>query len=363
MAMNPLMAKLKKNSTVSHAAVMADSKLFEKTDVVTEIPILNLALSGSLHGGLKSGLISVAAPSKHFKSLLSLFMVAAYMKKYPDAVCIFYDSEFGSPPDYLKLYGIDIDRVLHTPVTSLEKLRHDISVQINNIERKDKVIIFIDSIGNLASEKETQDALDGKEKADMTRAKVAKSLFRIITPHLTIKDIPCIAINHVYETIEMFSKQKMGGGEGAVYASNEIIYITKAQEKDGTELAGFKFTLVTEKSRTVRERSKFPLTVTFKDGINKYSGLLDLALELGFVEKPSNGWFCRVIDGVVEERKWRRSESDCDEFWDVLLTSDAFELACNQRYKLTKGEVNPSNVEEHLDELDEIDINDIDIDE
>lgn len=363
MAKNPLLAKILKNSTQQHTAIMSESEMFVKDAVLTEIPILNLALSGSLHNGLESGLISVAAPSKHFKSLLSLFMVAAYMKKYEDAVCLFYDSEFGSPPAYLNNYGIDIDRVVHTPVTSLEKLRHDLSVQINGIERKDKVIIFIDSVGNLASEKETQDALDGKDKTDMTRAKVAKSMFRIITPHLTIKDIPCVVINHTYETLEMFSKTKMSGGEGGLYASNTVIFITKAQEKDGTELAGFKFTLITEKSRNVREKSKFPLTVTFKDGINKYSGLLDLALELGFVEKPSNGWFSRVIDGVVESRKWRRSESDCDEFWDVLLKSDAFEKACNDRYKLAKGEVNPTNVEEYLDVDEEIDIDNMDFEE
>lgn len=150
---------------------------------------------------------------------------------------------------------------------------------------------------------------------------------------------------------------------GIMYSSNTVLFITKAQEKDGAELAGFKFTLVAEKSRNVREKSKFPLTVTFKDGINKYSGLLDLALELGFVEKPSNGWFCRVIDGVVEDKKWRRSESDCDEFWDVLLNSEAFEKACNDRYKLTKGEVNPNNVEEFLDDDEEIDLDTVDFEE
>lgn len=362
---NALLAKLLKNSTQEHTSVMSTSKMFERDPITTSIPILNLALSGSVRGGFQSGLLSVAAPSKHFKSLLSLFIVSAYMKKYPESICLFYDSEFGSPPEYLKMYDIDVDRVVHTPVLSLEKLRHDISVQINNITRTDKVIIFIDSVGNLPSEKETKDALDGSEKGDMTRAKVAKSMFRIITPHLTIKDIPCIAINHTYQTIEMFSKTKMGGGEGGVYASNDILFITKSQEKDGNDLAGFKFTLISEKSRTVREKSKFPLTVTFKDGINKYSGLLDLALELGFVEKPSNGWFCRVIDGVVEDKKWRRAESDCDEFWDVLLNSDAFDEACGRRYKLSKGEVNPTNIID-VDELDEnskIDLDEISIDD
>lgn len=362
--MSSLLDKLKKNSTLSHVDTMANSEFFNELDPVkTEVPILNLALSGSLHGGVMPGLTTVAAPSKHFKSGLSLFMVSAYLKKYKDAICLFYDSEFGSPPSYLNSYGIDLSRVLHTPVTSLEDLRTDLTNQVECISRGDKVIIFIDSIGNLASKKETKDALEGSEKADFTRSKVLKSTFRIITPQLLLKNIPCIAINHTYETMEMFSKTIMGGGSGAVYSSNTILFITKAQEKDGTDLAGFKFTLIAEKSRGVREKSKFPLTVLFGSGINKYSGLLDLALELGFVEKPKNGWYSRVFDGVREEKSWRANATNCDEFWNILLNNPDFEKACNKRYKLTKEEIDESNVEEHLDdELDfsESDFNDLD---
>lgn len=212
--MSSLLAKLKKNSTVKMSASMADSKFFnEKDQVKTDLPLLNLALSGSINGGLSSGLTIVAAPSKHFKSNISLFMVSAYMKKYPESVCLFYDSEFGSPPDYLHTFDIDLDRVLHTPIATVEDLRSDLTVQLDGLERgKDKVIIFIDSVGNLASRKETQDALDGKEKADMTRAKTLKSLFRIVTPQFTLKEIPCIVINHTIETLEMFSKTVMTGG-------------------------------------------------------------------------------------------------------------------------------------------------------
>lgn len=211
--MSKLLAKLSKNSTSKHAAIMGESDFFnEKDPVVTDIPILNLALSGSLKSGLSTGLTVVAAPSKHFKSNISLFMVSAYMKKHPDSVCLFYDSEFGSPPSYLDSFEIDINRVFHTPVATVEELRADLTIQLDNIDRGDKVIIFIDSIGNLASKKETQDALEQKEKADMTRAKTIKSLFRIVTPQLTLKDIPCIVINHTIETMEMFSKVVMTGG-------------------------------------------------------------------------------------------------------------------------------------------------------
>jgi RecA/RadA recombinase len=211
-----------KSGSIKSASILEDSSFFNKKDVIsTEVPIINMALSGEVNGGLTSGLTFLAGPSRHFKSLLGLVMVKAYMDKYKDAVCLFYDSEFGITPDYIKTNGIDASRVLHLPIEHLEQLKFDISKRLEDVERGDKVIIFIDSVGNLASKKEVEDALDGKSVADMTRARVMKSLWRIVTPHLTTKDIPCIAVNHTYQTMEMFSKAVMSGG--CVVAGTKII--------------------------------------------------------------------------------------------------------------------------------------------
>jgi hypothetical protein len=134
------------------------------------------------------------------------------LDKYPESVLLFYDSEFGSPQSYFQSFGIDLERVFHTPITDIEQLKFDLMQQINNIERGDKVIVLIDSIGNLASKKEVDDALEGKSAADMTRAKQVKSLFRMVTPHLTLKDIPMVVINHTYKTMELYAKDVVGGG-------------------------------------------------------------------------------------------------------------------------------------------------------
>lgn len=146
---------------------------------------------------------------------------------------------------------------------------------------------------------------------------------------------------------------------GIRFASNSVFFMSKSQEKDGTELAGYKFTIIANKSRNVREKSKFPLTVLFETGINKYSGLLDLAIELGFVNKPSIGFYSRLIEGVQEDKKWRASKTNNGEFWDVLLNDPKFDEACINRYKLGRGEINPSNVDEHLE--DDLDIDDIEV--
>jgi len=212
--MSELLTRLKKNSTIKEADVLSESKFFNKKDMIpTKIPGINIALSGSLNGGLVPGLTIWAGPSK-------LLMAKAYMDKYPDAALLFYDSEFGTPQSYFDSFGIDTKRVLHVPLTDIEQLKFDVMQQLGEIKRGDHVIIVIDSAGNLASKKEVEDALKQSSAADMTRAKQLKSLFRMVTPHLNIKDIPMIVVNHVYMEQGMFPKAIVSGG--CVLAGTEI---------------------------------------------------------------------------------------------------------------------------------------------
>ena len=211
--MSSLMEKLAKNSTIKATSNIMDSKVFGKKDMApTPVPMVNVALSGRIDGGLVPGLLMLAGPSKHFKSAFALLMAAAYQKKYPDAVVLFYDSEFGTPQAYFESFGVDMDRVIHTPITDVEQLKFDIMQQLDGLDKKDNVCIVIDSIGNLASKKEVEDAMSGKSVADMSRAKQMKSLFRMVTPHLNLKDIPLVAVNHTYKEIGLYPKDIVSGG-------------------------------------------------------------------------------------------------------------------------------------------------------
>lgn len=208
-----LMDRVRKASTIKISSILDDSELFNDVDeTATEVPALNIALSGSIDGGLKSGILTIAGPSRHFKSMYGLILASAYLKKHKEAVLLFYDSEFGSPKEYFSSVGIDPKRVIHTPVTDLEELKFDIMQQLQAINRGDKLFIMIDSIGNLASKKEVDDAEAGKSVGDMTRAKFLKGFYRIITPHLRIKDIPLVQIAHIYMTQDMFPKAVVSGG-------------------------------------------------------------------------------------------------------------------------------------------------------
>jgi len=337
-----ILDRLKKNTTIKEADILSESKFFNKKDMVqTTVPMINVALSGSLDGGITPGLTLWCGPSKHFKSFFCLLEVKAYLDKYPEAICLFYDSEFGAGKKYFESMGIDMTRVIHSPITDIEQLKFDATSQMKEIQRGDKVIIFVDSVGNLASKKEVEDALEGKSVADMTRAKQLKSLFRIITPHLTIKDIPMVVVNHTYQTQEMYSKAVVSGGTGIYYSADNIFIIGRQQEKDGTDITGYNFIINVEKSRYVREKSKIPIEVRFEGGISTWSGLLDVALESGHVVKPKNGWYQRVDleTGEVSEKNYRRAETDNKDFWLPVLRSKSFRKYIEDNYMLSHDDM------------------------
>ena len=347
-----LLNRLIKNSTINDTAILTESKIYGKKDMITtSVPMVNVALSGRVDGGLTPGLTVLAGPSKHFKSAFSLLMASAYMKQYPESVLLFYDSEFGTPQSYFDSFGIDAKRVLHTPLTNIEQLKFDIMTQLEGIERGDHLIIIVASIGNLASKKEVEDALEGKSVADMSRAKQVKSLFRMVTPHLTMKDIPMVVVNHTYKEIGMFPKDIVGGGTGSYYSADNIFIIGRQQEKEGTEVVGYNFISNVEKSRYVKEKSKIPVTVSFDGGISKWSGLLDLSLESKHVVKPTNGWYSKVDTetGVIEEKKYRIKDTDTKEFWIPILKDKSFQQFIEDKYRVASGNIMSTDIDETFD--------------
>tara|TARA_B110000902_G_scaffold226734_1_gene265561 strand:+ start:2315 stop:3367 length:1053 start_codon:yes stop_codon:yes gene_type:complete len=335
--MSSIMDKLKKNSKIKLSAPLATSKFFgTKTQIDTGVPMVNVALSGDIDGGLVSGLTVLAGPSKHFKTSFALLMAAAYQRAHKDAVVLFYDSEFGSPQSYFETFGIDTERVLHTPITNVEELKFDLIHQLEELDEKDKVCIVIDSIGNMASKKELDDALSEKGVADMTRAKALKGLFRMCTPYLTMKDIPMLAINHTYKEIGLFPKDIVSGGTGIMYSADNVWIIGRRQNKTGTEITGYDFIINVEKSRFVREKSKVPVSVSWSGGIEQWSGLLDLAIAGGYVIKPSNGWYQRVNKetGEILDGKLREKDTMTSEFWTPIFEATDFKTFVKESYQI-----------------------------
>lgn len=331
-----VMDKLKKNSKLKNTEVLSESKFFNEKDMTpTDVPMINVALSGSVDGGLAPGLTVLAGPSKHFKTSFALIMAAAYLRQNPDAVMLFYDSEFGSPEAYFTQFEVDTSRVLHTPITNVEELKFDLIGQLEELDRNDKVIVVIDSIGNLASKKELEDAMNEKSVADMSRAKALKGLFRMATPYLAMKNIPMLAVNHTYQEIGLFPKAVVSGGTGIYYSADNIWILGRQQDKKGTEIQGYHFVINVEKSRYVKEKSKIPITVSWDGGVRSYSGLLDVALAGGYVTKPSNGWYAAVDMETGEiGQKVRHDFTLEHEFWEPIFANTNFKEFIKKQYTI-----------------------------
>lgn len=314
---------------------MSSTFFNNKDNIQIDVPILNLAFEGDLDGGLSSGLTIFAGKTRTFKTLLGLVCMKAYLNKYADAVAILYDLERGITKDYLKSRGIDPERVIFTPIENLEELKFDMVKQLKEIERGEKVFFLIDFIGNTASLKEIEDSMNEKSTVDLQRPKVIKSLTRMITSMLVNRDLPAIAICHTYDTMELYSKQVISGGSGLLLSCNQAFIISKEQEKEGTgkdkELTGWTFTIHIEKSRYVKEKSKFSFKVLYNKGIQKYSGLLELGIEAGLVDNSKQGWYARNGD----EKKYRLKEiEDNEEFWSDILKNEEFKKYVKKKYKL-----------------------------
>ena len=252
---NSLAEKILKSSNVKLASIYSDSEIINSSTefAPTSVPMLNVALSGKWNGGVSSGITILAGPSRMGKTFIGLIFVKAYLDKYPDSVCVFMDSELGAGKAYFERLNIDTSRIIHIPLKNIEEAKFAITGIYKDLERGDKVITFFDSIGNIASKKEMDDAIDGKSVQDMSRAKQLKSFFRIITPYVNLLNVPFIAVNHTYQTTDFFPQQVMGGGclegstlimmeDGFCKAIKDVQVGDIVQSKDGTGFVTHVFT-------------------------------------------------------------------------------------------------------------------------
>lgn len=334
-----ILKKILENENHSMAEVLKHSSYFQSPILYrTAVPMVNIALSGLLDGGLHDGMTVLAGPSRHFKSNFGLLMMKAFLDKDPENYVLFYDSEKGITKSYFESFGIDESRVIHVPIFSIEDLKNKMASILDSCERYEKIMFFVDSLGNLPSNKEVEDAKDQKIVVDMTRAKAVKSFTRVVSGQLKFKNIPAVIVAHTYKTQEMFAKDVVGGGTGVVYIPDNIWILGRRQNKDGDEIEGYDFVIRIEKSRFIKERSEIPIRVSFEHGIHQYSGLSDLAVEMGILAptKIKNSKAVTFTDKDGEETTLLEDDVDRDgKFWEMVFAETDFKQKLEQKFKLS----------------------------
>jgi len=256
--------------------------------------IFNALLSGSINGGLPSNKITaIAGESATGKTFFVMGMVKNFLDSNPDAGVIYFESESAITKQMVIDRGIDPKRMVMFPVTTVQEFRTqaikvlDKYLEQNEADRK-PIMLCLDSMGMLSTTKEIDDTADGKETRDMTRAQVLKAAFRVLTLKLGRAKVPMVVTNHTYDVVgSMFPTKDMGGGSGLKYAASTIIYLSKKKEKDGTEVIGNIVHCKNQKSRLTIENKMVDVRLTYEKGLDRYYGLLDLAVQYGIFKQVS----------------------------------------------------------------------------
>ena len=256
--------------------------------------IFNGLLSGTIHGGLPANKITaLAGESATGKTFFVLGVVDNFLKQNPDAGVIYFESESALTKDMIEDRGIDSSRMIIMPVTTVQEFRHQAIRVLDKYIEQDKadrkpILLVLDSLGMLSTTKEMEDTEAGKETRDMTRSQIVKAAFRVLTLKLGKAQVPLIITNHTYDVIgSMFPTKEMGGGSGLKYAASSIVYLSKRKEKDGTEIIGNIIHCKNHKSRLTKENKMVDVRLTYDKGLDKYYGLLDLALKYGIFKQVS----------------------------------------------------------------------------
>lgn len=288
---------------------------------------LNALLSGSIYGGMPANKITaIAGEAATGKTFFALGICKAFLDKNKDAGVIYFESESALTKELVEARGIDSKRMVVVPVATVQEFRHQsikvIDKYLEQDASKRKPLMFVlDSLGMLSTTKEMEDTAQGKETRDMTRSQIVKAAFRVLTLKLGKAKVPMIMTNHTYDVIgSMFPQKEMGGGSGLKYAASNIVYLSKRKEKDGKEVVGNIIHCKNYKSRLTKENALIDVRLTYKDGLDKYYGLLELALKHEIFKSVSTR--IELPDGTKQYAKTINNEPEKFFTKDILKQID-----------------------------------------
>ena len=275
----------------------------------------NALLSGSIYGGLPGNKITaIAGEAATGKTFFALGVCKHFLDMDKDAGVIYFESENAISKDMIESRGLDSKRIVVVPVATVQEFRTQairiVDKYLEQPEDKRKPMMFVlDSLGMLSTTKEMTDTAEGKETRDMTRSQIVKAAFRVLTLKLGKAKVPMIMTNHTYDVIgSMFPQKEMGGGSGLKYAASNIVYLSKRKEKDGKDVIGNVIHCLNYKSRLTKENAKIDVRLTYDKGLERYYGLLDLAIKHGVFKSVSTR--VELPDGSKQYAKTINNEPD-----------------------------------------------------
>lgn len=330
--------KLRKLKSVQNNIL---TEVEEQEFISTGVATLNILFGGGIDRGIPVGRVSmIAADSSLGKSFVGLKIAKNAQAKGKSV--ILFDAEKAYSTAMSDNLGINKDKILVIQNTSVEEVSTQFMNIVEEIKENIKDYVFIiDSWNVLVTSKSVDDISAGKDVVDMTGAKKKNTLAKL----LLNSNATVFVINQLYSSMDAYSLDSIPGGKGIYFASSSVVQGTskaKQKESDG-EITGAIVTAQTRKGRFSREHSKLKYLINYEGGINAYYGLLDFALETGYVEKPSNGFYTRPC--VENDKKWREKEIYNKEFWTPIFKETDFKLSVEKAFSFKHNEINDDNIE------------------
>jgi len=315
--MNKIIERYLKNTKNKYAYLLEEDKFPIAEYITTGNYALNALISGDPEKGIPSGrVIQFSGEASVGKSYISLDIVKQAQQL---GYSIFYfDTEGANHYTQLIDRGVDPTSFVHIPCDVLKSVQADVLKLMDGVDSGEKVMIVIDSIGNLLSTKEYEDSRIDSGKRDMTKSQELKSLFRTMVLPSAAKNIPVIVVNHEYSTLELYSKKVQSGGTGPQYLSSITVSMSKSKEIEGAAktVIGSGVRCTSVKNRFGKEKSQVRIVIDYAKGITKHSGLFDVASEVGAITSPKNGWY--KIEG--DEKLYRKKEfHNTSPIWKTLF--------------------------------------------
>lgn len=255
--------------------------------------ILNAVLSGSIYGGVPNNkIIAFAGESATGKTFFVLGIVKTFLDQNPEGGVIYFDTEAAVTKQMMVDRGIDTKRVVISEPQSIEEFRTNATRMLdsyNEGDEKPPMMMVLDSLGMLSSEKELEDTASGKNARDMTKAQLLRGTFRVLSLKLAKANVPMLVTNHVYDVVGAYVPTKeISGGSGLKYAASSIAMLSKKKDRDDSkDIIGSIIKVSMFKSRFTKEGKVVEVKLNFEKGLDRYYGLLDLAEKYDIIKKVS----------------------------------------------------------------------------
>lgn len=252
----------------------------------------NALISGTIYGGFPDNrILGLAGEEATGKTFFAMSAIKSFTEKNPNGRVLYFDTEFALDAEFFDKRGINSKQIYILQPSTVEDFKTkclNLLVGYEKLKDKSPLMVVLDSLGNLPSNKELEDSLSNKNVADMTKQKMIRSMFRVLIQQMGKLNVPMIVTNHVYAAIGAYVPTNViASGGGLKYGASVIVMISKKKDKDGNDVVGNLLNVKTYKSRYSKSDQKVELRLDFKTGLDRYYGLVDIAKKYKIIKSST----------------------------------------------------------------------------